>query len=418
MNNPYQPYRPYSRLSNTSVHNPNIKTYVDSVLTKSRNNYASVQSDSQPRYESYQANSIKTDIDIKNKNNSPLILSQKSMVIQPTLKSKYEYQSPKKVESLSFQQDIPPVIPLIPLMSNVREEYTKKQVSTPLSQTSSPIKKQDRPKEKYKNFAIIKKLGDGQYSQVFLAKHIETGFLVALKVIQKAQIIKENMQAQLAWEIKIQYLLEHPNITRLYTFFQTPTEIVLVLEYCPHGQLNTLQQMQPIKRFQERIAAQYVQQITFALMYIHNQDVIHRDIKPDNILLSFGQVKLADFSFCVYSPDEERQTQCGTIIYASPQILEGDTYDKKSDIWGLGVLTYELCFGKPPWKENQQELMKTACFMIPYTASRDLKDFIENLMKRLSRDRFTAQQAYNHAWLQRIAQIVPFYITNNQTLFL
>ncbi|CAD8045399.1 unnamed protein product [Paramecium sonneborni] len=418
MNNPYQPYRPYSRLPNTSIHNPNIMNYVDSVLSKSRNNYASVQLDSQPRYQPYQTNLNKTDTDLKNKSNSPIILSQKSMVIQPTLKSKYDYQSPKKIESLSHQQDIPLVIQLIPQMSNVKEEQTQKQVSTPLNQTSSSIKIPEKPKAKYKNFDIIKKLGDGQYSEVFLAKHIETGFLVALKVIQKAQIIKENMQAQLAWEIKIQYLLEHPNITRLYTFFQTPTEIVLVLEYCSHGQLNTLQQIQPMKKFQERIAVQYVQQITFALMYIHNQDVIHRDIKPDNILLSFGQVKLADFSFCVYSPDEDRQTQCGTIIYASPQILEGETYDKKSDIWGLGVLTYELCFGKPPWKENQQELMKTACFMIPYTASRDLKDFIENLMKRLSRDRFTAQQAYNHAWLQRIAQIVPYYITNNQSLFL
>ncbi|CAD8087783.1 unnamed protein product [Paramecium primaurelia] len=418
MNYPYQPYRPYSRVPNTSVHNPNIISYVDSVLSKSRNNYTSVQLDSQPKYQTYQTNTIKTDTDLKIATNSPLILTQKSMVIQPTLKSKQEYQSPKQMESLSFQSEIISTIPLIPLMSNVREEYSKKQVSTPVSQTSSPMKKPEKPKEKYKNFSIIKKLGDGQYSEVFLAKHTQTGFLVALKVIQKSQIIKENMQAQLAWEIKIQYLLEHPNITKLYTFFQTPTEIVLVLEYCSHGQLNALQQIQPMKKFQERIAAQYVQQITLALMYIHNQDVIHRDIKPDNILLSFGQVKLADFSFCVYSPDEDRQTQCGTIIYASPQILEGETYDKKSDIWGLGVLTYELCFGKPPWKENQQELMKTACFMIPYTASRDLKDFIENLMKRLSRDRFTSQQAYNHTWLQRIAQIVPYYIKNNETLFL
>ncbi|CAD8169723.1 unnamed protein product [Paramecium pentaurelia] len=418
MNYPYQPYRPYSRLPNSSMHNSNIMSYVDSVLSKSRNNYASVQLEPQNKYQTQQTNSIKTDTDLKNIGNSPLILPQKSMVIQPTLKSKQEYQSPKKVESQSFQSDIPPVIPLIPLMSDVREQYTKKQVSTPVSQTNFPMKQPEKPKEKYKNFTIIKKLGDGQYSEVFLAKHTQTGFLVALKVIQKSQIIKENMQAQLAWEIKIQYLLEHPNITKLYTFFQTPTEIVLVLEYCSHGQLNTLQQMQPMKKFQERIAAQYVQQITFALMYIHNQDVIHRDIKPDNILLSFGLVKLADFSFCVYSPDEDRQTQCGTIIYASPQILEGETYDKKSDIWGLGVLTYELCFGKPPWKENQQELMKTACFMIPYTASRDLRDFIENLMKRLSRDRYTAQQAYNHAWLQRIAQIMPYYIKNNETLFL
>ncbi|CAD8164502.1 unnamed protein product [Paramecium octaurelia] len=128
MNYPYQPYRTYTRLPNSSVHNPNIMSYVDSVLSKSRTNYASVQQDQQPKYQTYQTNSIKTDTDLKSIGNSPLILPQKSLVIQPTLKSKQEYLFPKKVEQLSFQSDIPPVIPLIPLMSDVREQYTKFQL--------------------------------------------------------------------------------------------------------------------------------------------------------------------------------------------------------------------------------------------------------------------------------------------------
>ncbi|CAD8188508.1 unnamed protein product [Paramecium pentaurelia] len=408
MNNPYQPYRPYSRLGNTPPQNPNILSYVDSVLQKSRNTYGHRPSDPQTRYPQSNTNTgiIKTDTDVKNLVSSPLLVSQKSMVQQQTLKSKLEYLTPKKCEQITFP---------IEQSQNMSVISNNNKIDSQNVQVNSELEKDQMPK--YKNFKIIKRLGVGKYSEVFLAIQIQTGFLVALKVIQKALIIKEMMQGQLAWEIKIQYLLEHPNITRLYTFFQTQTEIVLVLEYCSHGQLNTVQQTKQNKKFTEKEAAQLVQQITFALMYIHNQDVIHRDIKPDNILLSFGQVKLADFSFCVYSPDEYRQTQCGTLIYASPEILEGDMYDKKIDIWGLGVLTYELCFGKPPWKENQQELMKTACFMIPYTASRDLRDFIENLVKRLSRERYTAQQAYNHAWLQRSMQVLPFYISTNEVLF-
>ncbi|CAK58713.1 unnamed protein product (macronuclear) [Paramecium tetraurelia] len=409
MNNPYQPYRPYSIVGNTPRQNPNILSYVDSVLQKSRNTYGHRPSDPQARYSQSYANTgiIKTDTDVKNLGSSPLLVSQKSMVQQQTLKSKLEYVSPKKSDQIQFPTEQNQITSFVSNNNKV-ENQNKVQVI-------SEQEKKEMPK--YKNFITIKRLGVGKYSEVFLAIQIQTGFLVALKVIKKAQIIKEKMQGQLAWEIKIQYLLEHPNITRLYTFFQTQSEIVLVLEYCSHGQLNTVQQTKPNKKFVENEAAQLVQQITFALMYIHNQDVIHRDIKPDNILLSFGQVKLADFSFCVYSPDEYRQTQCGTLIYASPEILEGDMYDKKIDIWGLGVLTYELCFGKPPWKENQQELMKTACFMIPYTASRDLRDFIENLVKRLSRERYTAQQAYNHAWLQRSMQVLPFYIQTNEALF-
>ncbi|CAD8125243.1 unnamed protein product [Paramecium sonneborni] len=410
MNNPYQPYRPYSRLGNTPPQNPNIVSYVDSVLQKSRNMYGHRASDAQTRFQQQQGNTgiVKTDTDVKYIISSPLLVSQKSMVQQQTLKSKLEYQSPKKSEQIQFQLEQNQNVGLIGQSNKRRVESEKVQLISEQEKSGMP---------KYKNFMTIKRLGVGKYSEVFLALQIQTGFLVALKVIQKALIIKEMMQGQLAWEIKIQYLLDHPNITRLYTFFQTQTEIVLVLEYCSHGQLNSVQQTKQNKRFNEKEAAQMVQQITLALMYIHNQDVIHRDIKPDNILLSFGQVKLADFSFCVYSPDEYRQTQCGTLIYASPEILEGDMYDKKIDIWGLGVLTYELCFGKPPWKENQQELMKTACFMIPYTASRDLRDFIENLVKRLSRERYTAQQAYNHAWLQRSMQMIPFYISTNENLF-
>ncbi|CAK92185.1 unnamed protein product (macronuclear) [Paramecium tetraurelia] len=406
-NNSYQSYKPYSRVQQQTYNNTQILSYVGQVLQKSRNNYTQYkQTESNMKHNSNQQN-INTDSDCKNNMHSSKITPQEQITAQ-----KYDITPKKNIPLHQSQQnnDRQPLIPLIPLMQNLKEQYKQKQAL--LEQT--PTK---QPEERFKNFKIIKKLGDGKYSEVFLARHLQTGFLVALKVIKKKQMIEEIMEAQLAWEIKIQYLLDHPNITKLYTFFQTQTEIVLVLEYCSHGQLLGLLQKQPNQKFQEKEASNYVHQITFALMYIHNNDVIHRDIKPDNILLSFGQVKIADFSFCVYSPHAYRQTQCGTIIYASPEILEGDMYDKKSDIWGLGVLTYELCFGKPPWKEHQQELMKTACFLIPSSASKELREFIESLVKRLSRERLNAKQAYNHSWLQQTQQVLPLFIQENIIIF-
>ncbi|CAD8089197.1 unnamed protein product [Paramecium primaurelia] len=258
------------------------------------------------------------------------------------------------------------------------------------------IKRKMRCQE-YKNFETIKKLGVGKYSEVFLAIQIQTGFLVTLKMIQKALIIKEIILGQLAWEIKIQYLLDHPNISRCIPSFRLKVKFFLVLDYCSHEQLNTVQQAKQNKRFIEKDAVQLVQQIKF-----------RHQTRQYLVEFWIGQI-----SRLLYSKDD-RQIKCGTLIYASPEILEGD---KKIDIQGLGVLTYELCFGKPPWKENQQELMKTACFMIPNTASRDLRDFIENLVKRLSHGIYTAQQAYNHGQLQRSMQVILFYISSKDALF-
>ncbi|CAD8191068.1 unnamed protein product [Paramecium octaurelia] len=405
-NNSYQTYKPYSRVQQQTYNNSQILSYVGQVLQKSRTNYTQHKQPESNLIPNSTQQNINTVSDSKNNMRSSKITPQEQIIAQ-----KYDTTPIKTIPLHQSQQyiDRQPLIPLIPLMQNLKEQYKQKQAL--LEKTSTK-----KPEERFKNFKIIKKLGDGKYSEVFLARHLQTEFLVALKVIKKKQMIEEIMEAQLAWEIKIQYLLDHPNITKLYTFFQTQTEIVLVLEYC-HGQLLSLLQKQSNQKFEEKEASNYVHQITFALMYIHNNDVIHRDIKPDNILLSFGQAKIADFSFCVYSPHAYRQTQCGTIIYASPEILEGDMYDKKSDIWGLGILTYELCFGKPPWKEHQQELMKTACFLIPSSASKELREFIESLVKRLPRERLNAKQAYNHSWLQQTQQILPQFIQENIIIF-
>ncbi|KAM3146451.1 hypothetical protein pb186bvf_001420 [Paramecium bursaria] len=375
--------------------NSSVLSYVDQVLSKSRNVFTD------QRQPIRATRPIQVLVPRQEKaitmTSSPLVVKQE-----------YIDQRQKQNER---PQSVNQKIPLNPFLQQM-ENFKELKKNAKLERNfENPISK--RPEERYKNFLILKNLGKGKYSEVYLAKHIQTGFSVALKVIKKAQILKEKMEAQLAWEIKIQYLLDHPNIVKLYTFFQTTTEIVLVLEYCPHGQLYDLLQQQPNKRFTEREAAIFTQQVTMALMYIHNNDVIHRDIKPENILLSYGQAKIADFSFCVYSPHEYRQTQCGTALYCSPEIMEGDLYDKRSDMWGLGVMTYELCFGVPPWKENQLEQIKLAQYLVPSAASNDLKDFIESLVKRLPRDRLSARQAINHPWLAQTTQPIPFFIKHD-----
>ena len=98
-------------------------------------------------------------------------------------------------------------------------------------------------------------------------------------------------------------------------------------------------------------AGRYVAQIASALKYIHNVDVIHRDLKPENVLLGAKEeAKLADFGWCVHTPQSRRNTFCGTLDYLSPEMLAGSPHDKHVDHWSLGCLTFEvLTFFNPIW---------------------------------------------------------------------
>lgn len=92
--------------------------------------------------------------------------------------------------------------------------------------------------------------------------------------------------------------------------------------------------------FNEAESAYYIKQVIESLKYLHSEGIIHRDIKPENILLCQGVLKLSDFGWSTYSPYAKRQTFCGTLDYVPPEIVEGDLYDERVDIWSLGVLCY------------------------------------------------------------------------------
>ena len=133
----------------------------------------------------------------------------------------------------------------------------------------------------------------------------------------------------------------------------------MVLEYAAGGSLYSKLNKQPKGRFAERTTAQYIAQMAEALRYMHGKNILHRDIKPENILLGFhNEIKLADFGYSVHSESGFRSTVCGTLDYLSPEVAimllkPGKTqeyYTKAIDQWSLGVLTYELLVGKPPFE--------------------------------------------------------------------
>lgn len=154
------------------------------------------------------------------------------------------------------------------------------------------------------NFDIGRPLGRGKFGNVYLAREKDTKFVVALKVLFKKQIQRDNVEHQVRREIEIQSHLRHPNILRLYGFFHDSARIYLILEYAPKGALYKELQSQPNKRLDESRTAGYILSLADALIYLHERDVIHRDIKPENLLLGHkGELKIADFGWSVHEPN-------------------------------------------------------------------------------------------------------------------
>ncbi|KAH7860076.1 hypothetical protein Vadar_008891 [Vaccinium darrowii] len=144
-------------------------------------------------------------------------------------------------------------------------------------------KRQSQKQWSLQDFEIGKPLGKGKFGRVYLAREIKSKFIVALKVIFKEQIEKYKLHHQLRREMEIQTGLRHPNVLRLYGWFQDDERICLILEYAHGGEIY--RQLRKTGHLSERQAATYIASLTQALAYCHERDVIHRDIKPENLLL-------------------------------------------------------------------------------------------------------------------------------------
>ena len=147
--------------------------------------------------------------------------------------------------------------------------------------------------------------------------------------------------------------MRHNNICRLYGFFWDEKKIYLILEYATGGEVY--QELVNERKFGEEKSAEYIYQTIQALKYLHSKQVIHRDIKPENLLNCGGTIKLSDFGWSTHSPDDRRNTMCGTLDYLPPEMVQKNRYDHTIDIWSIGILTYEFLTGSPPFEAQDQK---------------------------------------------------------------
>ncbi|XP_026808093.1 serine/threonine-protein kinase Aurora-2-like [Rhopalosiphum maidis] len=264
--------------------------------------------------------------------------------------------------------------------------------------------KKDEMKWTLDNFDIGKALGKGKFGNVYLAREKSSGFIVALKVLFKTQILKANVEHQLKREIEIQTHLRHPNIVRMFGYFHDDARVYMILEYAPK-QLYKELQAQENQRFSEVRAALYIKQLTEALIYCHDKNIIHRDIKPENLLLTkAGDLKIADFGWSVHTRDSKRMTLCGTLDYLPPEMVSGNSHDKSVDVWSVGVLLYEILVGKPPFEaptyEETYKRILNAQYIFPQHVAPLARDLISRLLRVKPESRLPLQELLLHDWIK------------------
>ncbi|KAK9465439.1 kinase-like domain-containing protein [Lipomyces arxii] len=198
------------------------------------------------------------------------------------------------------------------------------------------------------NYSVSRMIGKGSFGKVYLARHKLTGTKVVLKSAEKSDL-------NLAREIHHYRQLMHPHIARLYEVIITETLVWLVLEYCAGDELYTY--LNRNGRLSTDQTQRIFTQLCGAVAYIHMKNIVHRDLKLENILMDkHDNVKLCDFGFTrECEPKRLLQTFCGTICYAAPEMVKGEKYHGQAiDVWSLGIILYALICGELPFDDDDE----------------------------------------------------------------
>lgn len=231
------------------------------------------------------------------------------------------------------------------------------------------------------NLTIIKKIGQGVYSRVYLARHNDTKIEYALKIIENKNT---NVKKLIDREIDLLKNISHNNIISIYDVIlcEKNNIIILILEYCHKGDLTHFLKGRSLS---EKEGIYYIYQIIKGLKYLNDNNIIHRDLKPQNILIDKNnRIKICDFGFSRKFDDSELlKTLCGSPLYMAPEIIKYKSYNNKSDIWSFGIIIYEILTGQMPYKANTvYELFKqinNISIIYPYSLSNEIVNLLSKI---------------------------------------
>ncbi|XP_051529817.1 serine/threonine-protein kinase SIK2-like [Myxocyprinus asiaticus] len=254
-------------------------------------------------------------------------------------------------------------------------------------------------------YDIERTLGKGNFAVVKLARHRITKSEVAIKIIDKTQLDAVNLE-KIYREVEIMKMLDHPHIIKLYQVMETKNMLYLVTEYARNGEI--FDYLASRGRLSEMDARRKFWQILSAVEFCHERNIVHRDLKAENLLLdAHMNIKIADFGFGnFFRPGEPLTTWCGSPPYAAPEVFEGQQYEgPQLDIWSMGVVLYVLVCGALPFDGPSLPILRQRVlegrFRIPYFMSEDCEHLIRKMLVLDPARRLSLCQIKDHRWMMQ-----------------
>ncbi|KAI8070253.1 kinase-like domain-containing protein [Thamnidium elegans] len=279
------------------------------------------------------------------------------------------------------------------------------------------------------DYIVKEKIGQGSFATVYKAQHKLTNQTVAVKSVRRSKLTKKLLE-NLESEISILTAIRHDHIVGLIECQKTESNIFLVMEFCSLGDLShyirnvreNKAAKGPAGGLPERVVRHFLKQLANALEFLRSKNLVHRDIKPQNLLLvkpghnkddvtngDLPILKVADFGFARFLPNASlADTLCGSPLYMGPEILSYKKYDAKADLWSVGAVLYEMITGRPPFRaQNHIELLKKIQEnndKIHFPDERnhnivigsDLKDLIRKLLRKNPVERMSFEDFFCH----------------------
>ncbi|KAG5282668.1 hypothetical protein AALO_G00058540 [Alosa alosa] len=254
-------------------------------------------------------------------------------------------------------------------------------------------------------FDFMEVLGSGAFSEVYMVKEKKTGKLFAMKCVKK----KNKRDLNLENEIAVLRKIQHENVVCLEDFYESRSHYYLVMQLVSGGEL--FDRILDRGMYSEKDASHVIKQVLEAVSYLHNNGIVHRDLKPENLLYysadENSKIMISDFGLSKMEDNGIMSTACGTPGYVAPEVLAQKPYSKAVDCWSIGVITYILLCGYPPFYEETEtrlfsKIMKGQYeFDSPFwdDISDSAKDFIRNMMQKNPKMRYTTDQALRHPWI-------------------
>jgi aurora kinase len=303
---------------------------------------------------------------------------------------------------------------------------------------------------------------DGSFGIIHVVKHMPTKEYYIMKKMSKREIKSSDMTQQIATEVKIHRELDHKNVVKMIDYFEDEKCIYIILEYMMKGDLYDLLHAETQDEiFQEDESQCIMRDVLNGVAYLHSKGIVHRDIKLENLLVNeFDTVKVADFGLSadlnalevlksggiphedtsgsgkstkkkipktrkerrLEEVEDEMTVICGTTEYMSPEMLKGEKYTEKVDVWAMGILMFELLTGDIPFekratkhkkykdKRNNQLFEKQVInkeIKYPDTLSTDAIDMMKKMLMKDPSKRISANDVLCHPWLRKQSLDTP-----------